>query len=224
MPGHDDDDAAPRNFFHRRQARPQRARACQMGPGRRGLAAPRPPQIRTCPHQGIRLLAWQVRETCAAIRACCGDTVSKLSVFTCFPPPALSMRRPAFLQWIPKAAVPDLRRYYQGAPTPDRASLGLTVSPSGTVRACSFVSSPWRSRCRAGRHRARIGCEAGPSPPTMLHTDVIGPPRFPGKPSRASATFPRPRPVRYASSSRRFRCCPHSHHDEGTGNEHFEAQ
>ena len=59
------------------------------------------------------------------------------------------------------AAVPRLLQYYEGATTPDPASLGLIVWPSGTVCACSFVTSPRRSRRPAGRTAGQDWFEAG---------------------------------------------------------------
>ena len=97
------------------------------------------------------------------------------------------MRRLAFLQWVPKATVPHLHRYYQGAPTPDPASLGLIVSPSGTVRACwgSFPLLTLPASCRpdAGPGSGLISL-AFPLQPDP-YTDGTGPPRFPGGPSTA---------------------------------------
>ena len=55
------------------------------------------------------------------------------------------------------ATVPRLLQYYEGATTPEPASRRLIVSRSGTVRACSFVSSPWRSRCPQAGPRPGLG-------------------------------------------------------------------
>ena len=89
------------------------------------------------------------------------------------------------------ATVPRPQQYYEGATTPDPASLGLIVSPFGTVRSCSFVLSLTRSRCRAGRHQARIGSKPVIPADLSCHTDGTGSPRFPGKPSRGSAIVPK---------------------------------
>ena len=97
------------------------------------------------------------------------------------------MRRLAFLQWVPKATVPRLHRSYQSATTPDPASLGLIVSPSGTVRACwgSFPLLTLPASCRpdAGPGSGLISL-AFPLQPDP-YTDRTGSPRFPGGPSTA---------------------------------------
>ncbi len=98
------------------------------------VAEPLPPQSRTCPHQGIRLLAWRVRRSSAAVRDRCVDTQGERSVSACFPPPVPSMRRLASLRRVPMDTVPRPRRHCQGAATPGSASLGPVDSPSGTMR------------------------------------------------------------------------------------------
>ena len=58
------------------------------------VAEPHPSQNRACGHCRTRLLAWQVRTASVAIRARCVDTIPKLGVFSCFPPPALPRDAP----------------------------------------------------------------------------------------------------------------------------------
>ena len=88
------------------------------------------------------------------------------------------------------ATVPRLPQYYEGATTAEPASLGLIVF-AVRYRACLLFRAVAEALLMpTGRHQAGIGPEAGSSPPTVSHTDVFGPPRFPGKPSCGFAIVP----------------------------------
>ena len=196
------------------------------GPGRRGRCrAPPPtdPDLPTLEHPAPRT-ADSPDMALTAIRVRCGDTLPRRRVLAWFPPPVLSVRRSAFLQRVPTASVPRLQWYYQSAPTPDPASRGLIVSPSGTVCIPLFrvrfrAPDTVQARCRAGVWIV----QAGRPLPAVHACGRNRASQVPWQSVYSFAVLPRPRPARHALPWRRFRCCPCWLKDKGADIENFEA-
>ena len=125
------------------------------------------------------------------------------------------------------ATVPRLQQYYEGATTPGPASLGL-IGFAVRYRALLQVRAvaralPVQPQDAAPGQGLDWSRWLSPLQRSCSRTEPGLPGSLAGLPV-ALRSFPRPRPVRRASPSRRFRCCPHSQDDEGTSIEHFEAQ
>ena len=84
------------------------------------------------------------------------NTLTRLRILACFPPPVPAMRRPASLHRVRKDTVPRLPRYHQGATTPDSASHGLSVF------AIRYRALPQGSCSRSRAPRAGAGTRVGP--------------------------------------------------------------
>ncbi len=139
------------------------------------VAEPLPPQSRTCGHYRIRFLACRVRSgTLASLihrrrgrqppsaRAWLSAAVALTRIRSTESPPGVPSaapitRRPPFLGRVPMATVPRLRQYYEGATTPDTASLELIVfAVRHHVRPLGLCCRSRAPDAPQARHRAGV--------------------------------------------------------------------
>lgn len=137
----------------------------------------------------------------------------------CFPRAVLYTRRSPSLERVPLDRVPRRRRYYESATTPHdscRAPYGFAAQ----FRTLSLCSLP-----AVQDDPARPGSFLCREPDGHFGRETMGPHRFLGDPSRASALVTDPGRMRHPSHWRDAACCPRAQHGEGSNGQHdVEAQ
>ena len=128
------------------------------------------------------------------------------------------MRRPPFLGWVPLATVPQRQRYYGGRYDPRHR---VPWAYWFAVRYHVGLRSSWcrsaRSRCPAGPGIGPgFGDHAGCTPDRLSSTwTMSGLPGFLASYPVAMPPFFDPGRPMAPRRWRRFRCCPHTHNNEG---------
>jgi hypothetical protein len=136
----------------------------------------------------------------------------------CFPPTALSSRRPPSLDRVPVSPVPRRHQHYEGATTSHPRIPGhLFGSLPGPTRFLLVRARRCqRSQGGGGLASGQDHCSAGdPLYRHALAWTRVGPLRFPDDPSCAFASFQDPGRTDNPSPWRSRRCCPRSHDSEG---------